>query len=238
LVDGARLSWFDGFTGPEEEPEQGPAPAVSAFDARSFDKRRDANETVLAHLHGSVRFGYLRGQFGVGKYSDSQAAVESLEVSVSDQHSAGQIVSASPIISGLSKVAKLALNPEPFGYYYRAFIDAVLGSKRLLVIGYGARDDHINTWLEQFQKKHADKRRVVWICKLPGTSVGERTMEKDMIQALAGPGNFREYQHYDCQNNSEKFKLCGAVGLVPSGFPVEPGTEAKILDFLKGSRTV
>jgi hypothetical protein len=124
LVDGARLSWFDGFTGPVEEPAQGPALAVSAFDARSFDKWRDANEPVLAHLHGSVRFGYLRGQFGVGKYSDSQAAVESLEVSVSDQHSAGQIVSASPIISGLSKVAKLALNPEPFGYYYRAFIDA------------------------------------------------------------------------------------------------------------------
>jgi hypothetical protein len=141
LVDGARLSWFDGFTGPVEEPAQVPALGVSAFDARSFDKWRDANEPVLAHLHGSVRFGYLRSQFGVGKYSDSQAAVESLEVSVSDQHSAGQIVSASPIISGLSKVAKLALNPEPFGYYYRAFIDAVLGSKRLLVIGYGARDE-------------------------------------------------------------------------------------------------
>ncbi|HXN88431.1 MAG TPA: SIR2 family protein [Methylocella sp.] len=238
LVDGARSSWFDGFTGPVEGAAQGHIWTVKAFDARLFDNWRDATEPLLAHLHGSVRFGYMRGQFGVGKYSDSQAAFASLEVSVSDQHSAGQIVSASPIISGLSKVAKLALNPEPFGYYYRAFVDAVLGSKRLLVIGYGARDDHVNTWLEQFQKKHADGRRVVWICKLPGTSVGERTMEKDMIQALAGPGNFQEYQHYDCRNDSEKFKFCGALGLVPSGFPVEPGTEAKILDFLKVPRTV
>jgi SIR2-like domain len=238
LVDGARSSWFDGFTGPVEGPAQGHVWTVNAFDARLFDNWRDATEPLLAHPHGSVRFGYIRGQFGVGKYSDSQAAFDSLEVSVSDQHSAGQIVSASPIISGLSKVAKLALNPEPFGYYYRAFVDAVLGTKRLLVIGYGARDDHVNTWLEQFQKKHADNRRVVWICKLPGTSVGERTMEKDMIQSLAAPGNFQEYQHYDCQKNSEKFKLCGAVGLVPSGFPVERGTEAKILDFLKGPKSV
>jgi len=104
----------------------------------------------------------LRGEFGTGKYSDPQAALESVEgTRVGDRYSAGQIVSASPIISGLSKAAKLVHNPEPFGYYYRAFIDSVLACERLLVVGYGGRDDRINACLEQFCKQHVEKRRIV-----------------------------------------------------------------------------
>ena len=108
---------------------------------------------LLVHLHGSVRFGYSLGEIVPVKYSDVQAALASIEgTRVGQKYSAGQIVSASPIISGLSKAAKLVHNPQPFGYYYRTFIDSVLDSERLLVIGYGARDDHINVWLEQFSK--------------------------------------------------------------------------------------
>jgi hypothetical protein len=127
-------------------------------------------------------------------------------------------VSASPIISGLSKTAKLVHNPEPFGYYYRAFIDSVLACERLLVVGYGGRDDHINVWLEQFSKTHAENRRVVWICRLPGRSVGERTLEKDIIHLLSG-GAFVEFINYDKPENPGHFQQCDPLGLVPSGFP-------------------
>jgi hypothetical protein len=152
---------------------------------------------------------------------------------VGETYSAGQIVSASPLISGLSKAAKLVHNPEPFGYYYRAFIDAVLSSERLLVIGYGARDDHFNVWLEQYSKVHGDNRKVVWICKLDGRSVGERTVEKDMIDLLAGQGGFVQFIRYDNPNSAQKFFGCGALGLVPSGFPLSNETEAEVLQFLR-----
>ncbi len=238
VVDGARDSWFDGFTRPVEQSPGGRVWSANGFDAQHFNNWREASEPLLVHLHGSVRFGYLRGEFGTGKYSDSQAALESVEgTRTGDRYSAGQIVSASPIISGLSKPAKLVHNPEPFGYYYRAFIDSILACERLLVIGYGARDDHINVWLEQFAQNHDEKRKVVWICKLDGSSVGERTDEKDMINLLAGPGGFREFVNYDDPNGAEKLQTCRALGLVPSGFPVSPETEAEIVQFLREGKS-
>ena len=235
IIDDARGSWFDGFTRQVAHSSGGPVWSANGFDVQSFNNWREASEPLLVHLHGSVRFGYSPGQFVAAvKYSNSQTALQSVEgTRVGDTYSAGQITSASPIISGLSKVAKLVHNPEPFGYYYRAFIDAVLASERLLVIGYGARDDHINVWLEQFAKSHAEKRKVVWICKLDGRSVGERTVEKDMINQLAGNGGFRQFVHYDDPKSAQKFQVCGALGLVPSGFPVSPETTAEVLQFLK-----
>jgi SIR2-like domain len=234
IVDGARESWFDGFTRLAEQSPGGRVWSANGFDARHFNNWREASEPLLVHLHGSVRFGYLRREFGTGKYSDSQAALESVEgTRVGDHYSAGQIVTASPIISGLSKPAKLVHNPEPFGYYYRAFIDSVLACERLLVIGYGARDDHINVWLDQYVKNHGKNRKVVWICKLPDSSVGEMTDEKQMITSLAGAGGFQEFRNYDDPGSAQNFQLCGALGLVPSGFPVSPQTEAEIVEFLR-----
>jgi hypothetical protein len=233
VVDGALGSWFDGFVRPADQSAQGSAWTANGFDARHFNNWREASEPLLVHLHGSVRFGYLRHEFGTGKYSDSQAALESVEwTRAGDHHVAGQIVSASPIISGLSKAAKLVYNPEPFGYYYRALIDSVLACERLLVVGYGGRDDHINVWLSQFEKTHAESRRIVWICRLDAHRVREPSEEKGMIGLLAGAGAFREFVHYDDPENEGKFQTCGRLGLVPSGFPVSAETEAEIITFL------
>jgi hypothetical protein len=234
VVDDACDAWFDGFTRPVEQSTGGRVWSANGFDPRTFSNWRDASEPLLVHLHGSVRFGYLLKEIATGKYSDAQAALKSVEgTRTGDRYSGGAIVSASPIISGLSKPAKLFHNPEPFGYYYRAFIDSVLECERLLVVGYGARDDHINVWLEQYMKVHNANRKVVWVCKLPGHTVGTQTVEKQMIISLAGPGGFQEYRNFDDPKNLQKFQACGALGLVPSGFPVSPETEAEILQFLR-----
>jgi hypothetical protein len=233
VVDGARSSWFDGFTKPQPGSLDGRVWTVNAFDAHSFINWRNAADPLLAHLHGSVRFGYLHTTFGLGKYSDTRVARDSLEILVSDRYSSGQIVSAAPIISGLSKVAKLTYNPEPFGYYYRAFIDCMLENERLLVIGYGARDEHFNTWLTQFTEIHGNNRKIGWICLLPGTLVGQRTPEKEMISALAGPGHFRDFKHYHEPSRSQTFHACGSVGLIPSGFPIQSDAERQLTDFLQ-----
>jgi SIR2-like domain len=232
IVDAAFSSWFDGFTRPVDQSSQGSVGTVAGFDAVHFNNWREASEPLLVHLHGNVRFGYSLGECDPVKYSGVQAALGSVEgTRVGEKYSAGQIVSASPIISGRSKAAKLVHNPEPFGYYYKAFIDSVLACERLLVIGYGARDDHINVWLEQFSKTHAEKRKVVWICNLPGKSVGERTPEKDIISSLSGRA-FTQF-NYDNPKSPEKFQRCGTLGLVPSGFPTSAETDAKIVEFLQ-----
>jgi hypothetical protein len=88
-------------------------------------------------------------------------------------------------------------------------------------------------WLKQFTKNHAEKRKVVWVCKLDGSCVGERTDEKEMIALLAGQGGFQDFVNYDNPTSAEKLQTCGALGLVPSGFPISSDTEARVVQFLK-----
>jgi hypothetical protein len=80
IIDQARPSWFDGFTKPQSPPLDGLLYNVAAFDPSSFSKWRNAPEPLLAHLHGSVRFGYLRNSFGLGKYSHTDVAAKSLDI--------------------------------------------------------------------------------------------------------------------------------------------------------------
>ena len=74
VVDGARNSWFDGFASPVDQ-----SPPANGFDARCFNNWREASEPLLVHLHGSVRFGYLKREFDTGKYGDTKAALEFVE---------------------------------------------------------------------------------------------------------------------------------------------------------------
>jgi hypothetical protein len=234
IIDGASLPWFDGFTGGAEQSGQGSAWEAKSLDATSFENWQHRSEPLLVHLHGSVRFGYSIGDFGLRKYGSAQAAIRSLQgISRSDTYIAGQIVTGSPIISGLSKAAKLVHNPAPFGYYYKAFMDAMLMTDRLLVIGYGGRDDHINTWLSEFSRKFS-VRKAVWIGKLSGKMVGERTPEKEMIQLVAG-GGFQDFLHYDDPENPNRMHQFNALALVPSGFPISAEIEGQIFAFLGNS---
>jgi len=59
------------------------------------------------------------------------------------------------------------------------------------------------------------------------------TAEKQMIKMLAGPGGLQDYRNYNNPNSAEKFQKCGSLGLVPSGFPVSPETEAEIIQFFR-----
>ena len=233
IIDAAPLPWVDGFTGAPEQSRQGPVWEARSFDPSSFEDWQHRSEPLLAHLHGSVRFGYSREGFGLRKYGSAQEAAISLQdILTSDRYTAGQIITGSPIISGLSKAAKLVHNPAPFGYYYKAFMDAMLMTDRLLVIGYGGRDDHINTWLSEFSRKF-NLRKAVWIGKLSGKMVGEPPPEKEMIQVVAG-GGFQDFLHYDHPDHPNRVHQFNALALVASGFPISTEIEAQIFAFLGG----
>lgn len=231
VVDNARSEWFDGFSKPEPDPTAGAFYTVRSFDLNAFLSWRCEFNPLLAHLHGSVRFGYLPG-FGLAKFSKATEAAKSLEIIVNDSYVSGQIVSATPIISGLSKVAKLSHTPEPFGYYYRAFINSMLENDHLLVVGYGGRDEHVNTWIDQFAKIHAGKRKVGWVSLLPAKDAFERNPDKEMMFTLSG-GKFEPTRHYHDEKR-QAFHACGFLGLVPSGFPMNANVEQELIDFLLG----
>jgi SIR2-like domain len=185
-------------------------------------------------LHGSVRFGPSRNDFGLVKYSDIEAAREANKaIACSDKCSGGQIVSSDSIISGLNKAARLTLNPEPYGYYYRALIDSLLSNERLLVIGYGARDEHVNTWFGQFHAKHGERRRVGWVGMLEGKMVGEQTPEKKMITLLSDR-KFVDCLHYRRSQEPNGLIECGLLRLGAAGFPLPEETQSELISFLHG----
>ncbi len=234
VADLARSDWIDGFSGPAETSSQGRCWTARRFDARTFDEERISGQPMLVHLHGSVKFGPSRSGFGLVKYDSPQSAFDAIkDVSGSDQTHAGQIVSLPPIISGLNKAARLLLNPEPYGFYYRAFIDSILANERLLVIGYGARDPHINTWFDQYFARHEERRRVGWIGLLSGKMVGEQTPEKQMITKLSD-NKFEDFRHCEDAGNSNRLFELDRLILGASGFPLPVPEQPKLISFLRG----
>jgi len=156
----------------------------------------------------------------------------------------GRFVSTAlaPIISGLDKITKLAHEPEPFGHYYQAFVDSLLACNRLLVIGYGGRDPHVNAWIEQWKRMHGDDRRAVWITLLTrDAALGAPTEEMNLIWPL-GDG-----RHCDAPDDPERVLAellsadhrdrsydFGRLRLISSGFPVDDDTRAAAIEFLRG----
>ncbi len=131
----------------------------SDFSRARFDQSLRTRMHTLAHLHGSVLFGYRRKSPSLVKFSTSEEAVESyaLRDSIKPDVS-GELYETGPIISGLRKFDKL--NATPYGFYYNAFINAILSCPRLIILGYGFNDPHINYWIAQHRIVHAEKRRV------------------------------------------------------------------------------
>jgi hypothetical protein len=231
IVDLARNDWFDGFVGENLSSTYG---ACKSFDAQAFDSWRELSEPVLVHLHGSVRFGPSMGDVDLVKYTDTREAGKAIQgVGRGDMFVGGHQVRWEPIISGLNKAARLTLNPAPYGYYYRALIDCLLFNERLLVIGYGARDEHVNTWLDQFRAKHGERRRIGWVGMITGKMVGERTPEKDKIKFLSDH-QFKDCLHYSARAEPHALMECGRLRLAPGGFPFPEETQSELISFLRG----
>jgi hypothetical protein len=238
VIDNTRVGWFDGFCGPTHTSTGGSRGGTysqaAPFDPKAFDQWRNADQPLLVHLHGSVRFGPSRSNFGLVKYGTAREAGEAIQaVSGSVKTSGGQVVASDPIISGLNKAARLTLNPSPYGFYYRALVDSLLSTDRLLVIGYGARDEHVNTWLAQFVETHREKRRVGWLGMLTGKMVGERTAEKDMISLLSEQ-RFQDFQHNSAREQPDKLLELGYLLLGASGFPISDRAKHELIAFLGG----
>ncbi len=68
-----------------------------------------------------------------------------------------------PIVSGLRKLEKL--NVQPYANYFADFARAVSNSPYLMIVGYGAGDEHINYWLHEFTLIHGEQARVVEVTR-------------------------------------------------------------------------
>lgn len=239
IIDRARDVWFDGFDVPIGGTAEDGGQRAWAFNSARFAQRGNQDIPLLVHLHGSIRYGHLaRTLFGMGhdpgefvKYENAQTAYDSIiGMASGDDVSGGRIVSAATIISGLNKVEKVMSNPVPYGYYYLALIEALLKSTRLMMIGYGGRDAHMNTWLNEFTRAHGNRRKTVYVGKLPGDTAFAPSAERTLMSMFADRG---DVQRIWDDPDGQKFQLCGSLGVIASGAPMDDPTIDQAVEFLE-----
>jgi hypothetical protein len=147
---------------------------ISGEQAHRFDPRVLARCPQLIHLHGSIRFGrrefrtdanrfaYEDGREDVYAYAETATATRN-SGSGDVRTQAGRHCVVGPLITGLQKPDKLL--GEPYSSYYSCFSRLVGTRDRLLVVGYGFGDAHVNAILRRFTRFHGPQRRVVSISK-------------------------------------------------------------------------
>lgn len=165
--------------------EQGFRP-VQGESTHRFDPSAFATDSVprLMHLHGCVRFGRRGLQVDVNRfafedswhdmylYATPEEAWQANRGSSTDRESqAGRTTIVGHLITGLQKTDKL-IAAQPYLSYYQAATRALCSSPRVLIIGYGFSDLHINAWLQRLGRLHGDRLR---LCILDYAPIWEST---------------------------------------------------------------
>jgi hypothetical protein len=173
---------------------------IDGEDLWQFDDRLTGRTPTVVHLHGSIHLGYRRSALDPDPlrwrythkdlfwYSDPAQAYSSWGSNDQENHTqAERTAIGGPIITGLQKPDKLLV--EPYSTYYCRFGRQLAEVPRLLVVGYGFDDPHVNQLLYGMRRRHGDALRIAVITKFDpvamhgtyGSWADERANENDMI---------------------------------------------------------
>lgn len=232
LLERSGFCLRDGFTETHED--------FLAYSTQSFENSVAIGEEIHCHLHGSILFGYptgtsqLLGQ--LVKYPTAAPALKSLlGTSVGGLNIKGTNVTGRPLISGFNKLSKLHFSPVPYRGYFRAFAQKLNGCARLLIIGYGGYDDHVNLLLREFMTHHGQRKRVVYVLPREGKDLGKIPGNSDRLMLeFAAPTDFlRSQSAYFDDSHPQEFSVHGSLALCAAGFPFRnPDTFKKMIEFL------
>ncbi len=163
----------------EENIEDG----LYRFDPKSFYKSI-TEDPIVINLHGSIHFGYFptdyrgkgmrepRDYFIVQNWDDlyyfenHNEAYNTWGKSSRSQNvtQSGEEARIGPIITGLRKLDKLTA--MPYQHYFSSLYSLIYECSKVIIIGYGFNDIHINNWLIRVPHSHGTNRKILVItCK-------------------------------------------------------------------------
>lgn len=225
------LTWQDGF--PLEAEDR------IAFDRSAYMAALLSDEHVMTHLHGSVRFGYsidnsagvaqTKPQREVIKYATTEAATATLFEPPTPGYTDDVIDDAAPIVSGANKVLKFTT--APYSYYYAALQQTLQQSRKILCIGYGFADPHVNNWIREAIAHHGEENIRLGVMDYRPDN-GDWPL--DMREA------FREIR--DCLKRgplelegpaAREFASSGNICLTLNGYPPRRDIARRIVEFLE-----
>jgi hypothetical protein len=213
----------------------------TVFDRAAYAESLLSADHVMTHLHGSVRFGYIPStssataydptQRQVVKYTEPLDATPSLQYPPAPRYTDDIIDDSAPIISGANKVMKFTT--PPYSYYFSAFQQAAQRNDRILFLGYGFTDPHVNNWVLEAVQHHGQKQMRVavvdyrypqstWLLERNSTFVELTSRLTDGTLDTEGP-------------MSREFVSSGRIGVTVGGYPTRTDIAQKIVAFLKES---
>jgi hypothetical protein len=127
-------------------------------------------EHRLAYVHGSIHFGYRRegdpnrfvfedSWHDLYRYDDPAKAQSTWGIRSHPTAMSGEELVVGPLLTGFQKPDKV-LAIDPFHSYYVAFANSLRLNPRLLVLGYGFGDPHINGVISRLTKLHGTNRNL------------------------------------------------------------------------------
>jgi hypothetical protein len=190
----------------------------------------------MTHLHGSVRYGYMiedptavtrdKPQRQVVKYDSTADATRSLQNQPLPSYTDDVIDDAAPIISGANKVLKFTT--PPYSYCYSALQQALQTSDRIMCLGYGFGDPHVNNWIREAIAHHGGDtvRLAVIDYRDPNGSwpTEDREMFKE-VRSRLGPINLDGAA-------AREFTESGNICVTLEGYPPRRDIARRIVTFL------
>lgn len=156
-----------------------------------FNERMLVENPRLMHLHGSIHFGdreygsdpnrfaYEDERSDLYWHPTAEAAGAPLKVAATRSGQAERLNVKGPLITGLDKSDKLLT--EPYGSYLRVFAQGLGGCNRLLIIGYGFGDAHINALIGRMGRFHGARRRIALVTRAHPCELRFRTTEETRL---------------------------------------------------------
>ncbi len=208
----------------------------------------------LAHLHGSILFGPNHGRGHHGDRWEDLILYPDIESAraANTQGARSPYVSQSGhecrigfSITGLQKADKI-LTAEPYASYHNYLKNALLANRRLLIIGYGFADHHINSIMCRMPALHGDGRKLVCIDRGPQMPLERTTHGQELFtwpdslsshDAMVLLSDMKDHRSNDplCETQSPGIpweSTGGTTCVFTDGFLNTEDQIGKVLDFL------
>jgi hypothetical protein len=205
---------FDGFVG-SGNPQQ--------FDSTQF--MLPDGRPRIAHIHGDLQFGITQGEKRFVKYSAGRSGPRQDLMWTSRLDG----IVWSGFIAGGDKADKIVL--QPYSIYYAWLARVLLDSPRMVVVGYGVGDLHINAWLANAALHHQrSEYRAVFIDRFAGGSLPQHLLQ--MAAIAAGIGNRGSAPEFDGLSWTDDIAVYGPVMIIRSGIPLNDSQRKRMMEHL------
>lgn len=225
------LPWADGFK-PRDE--------YASFEPSLWSRQIASDDHLLMHVHSSVRFGFRRNPQAdnwhepVRYATTAEAARTIIGNTVSAPIADGASLPATPFIMGGWKSPKLMHNARPYAYYASTALQQFAAADKLIIVGYGFRDEHVNQWITQWRLQGRNDGLAI-ITLRTGSDIGRNTQPLEKFLNYSGASSWIRNSIYEPVGGAEPSATRGIVGrmyLVADGLPINAATQSDVLKYL------